>query len=117
MERPVTPLLIKMQDSGFSLKMLADEINAHFPLGITKPDVSNFVNLKFKSISRKKRNLIRLFFIAHRWLPIPKPKNIPVCKNCGVHFPTGRAKNKLTVRKIQTLITRNNHKRTTKVSQ
>lgn len=118
MKRPYTLPHQKMQESGYSLKRLADEINTHFDLHITKPDVSNFAHNNLKKISVKKRRIIRLFFIAHRWIKTPKKKNIPVCVHCGTKYPTGKTKRRsLTIRKIQTLIKSSNHKRTLKNSQ
>lgn len=70
-------LTAKIHLSGKSVKQAAREI------GVRPSHVFNFIARRFHKVGRQKRRLIRNFFRAQGWIPMPKPRPKHECRDCG----------------------------------
>jgi hypothetical protein len=74
----------KLSLSGLSITMVSKATNVH------KAQVSLFVNGNFKRCLKTTRKILRTYFIEQGILPKPKPRKPPVCRRCGLEYPTRR---------------------------
>jgi hypothetical protein len=63
---------------------------------ISFQDVSHFIHRRYHKIGRARRKLIRQYFIEQGWLPKPKPRKPPACRNCGLNYPTRKFREQST---------------------
>jgi hypothetical protein len=78
----MTPLRRKLTSQGISLCSISRETGVH------KAHVSSFVNGHLERVPRHAKVLIRQNLIAWGFLPRPKPRKPPVCRQCGCEYPT-----------------------------
>ncbi len=76
------PLTEKIHLSGRSVNSVARELK------LNNVHVFNFIAKRRYKVGRATRKRIREFFISKGWLPKPKPRKPPTCKNCGIEYPT-----------------------------
>jgi hypothetical protein len=72
----------KIKDSNTSIRGIGRHLQIHHVY------VLDFIHRRFHKIGRARRRLIRQYFIEQGWLPKPKPRKPPACRNCGLQYPT-----------------------------
>jgi hypothetical protein len=98
----------KMRFERKSYRSLSREVSGFSGLNIDHRDVFNFVHSHLRKIGSQKKKELRQYFQSIGWIKKPAPRKPPVCRRCGLQYPT---------RKLQKRISSGNHKRTTKLSQ
>ena len=74
-----------LYESGHTVTNLA------LSLGVTKYDMSNYLNGHRSKVGREKRRLIRMELTKLGFLKAPV-KRVPVCQRCGLTYPTRNLK-------------------------
>ena len=67
---------------------LASLVSNFSGMKVNHQDISNFRHKRFSFIGRAKRKAIKKYFILQGYLPAPKPRKAPQCRNCGLQYPT-----------------------------
>lgn len=79
------PILIPFGLSNVKIALLISDFSG---LKINHQNVSSYRRKDYKFLCLKKRRAITKYFILQGYIPIPKPRKIPVCRNCGTQYPT-----------------------------
>jgi hypothetical protein len=92
-------LKVKMNTAGYGYRSCATMIRKETGANIHFTDVYNFVNRKHEKLGRLTKKTIRVFFISKGWIAAPKKRQAPVCRRCGLKYPTRKFTKKNSVHK------------------